>query len=177
MSNLITKTYTVNFARANSLPTHSQPYPQQANLQRPMGILIAGTWTTSLPMLAPSTSSPTLTLLASLAGIGLTMTGALQSNGWKHAPSRPPEAAHLILTALLTLLTLPATRPKSATPNQGLQTSTSSEPPQRSSLTSAPLMQYGQPCLQHPRRKCHRDNLIATKRNRQHWHLQPHCRH
>ena len=74
-------------------------------------------------------------------------------------------------------VTLPATRPKSATPNQGLQTSTSSEPPQRSSLTSAPLMQYGQPCLQHPRRKCHRDNLIATKRNRQHWHLQPHCRH
>ena len=93
--------------------------------------------------------------------VGILITGTRPSNGWRPAPSRPPEAAHLVLTASLTLPTLPAPPPKSATPNQGLPTSTSSEPPQRSSPTSAPLMPYGQPCLQHPHCKCRRDNLIT----------------
>ena len=77
----------------------------------------------------------------------------------------PLEAAHLDLQASLTLPTLPATPPKSATPNQGLPTSTSSEPSQLSLPTSAPLMPYGQPCLQHPHPKCRRDNFITGTRN------------
>ena len=97
------------------------------------------------------------------------MTEALPSFSWRPAPPPPPEAPYLNLSASLTLPTLPATPPKSATPNQGLPTSTSSEPPQRpalapattcplpdttnSSPTSAPSMLYGQPCCQHLHRQ------------------------
>ena len=158
--NLISNTCTVNAARATSLLANRRPYPQNENLQRSVRFLIAGTRTTSSPMLGPSTSlptSPTSTLLASLASMGFTMTEALPSIGWRPAP--PPH-----LTASLTLPTLSAPQPKSATPNQGLPTSTSSEPPQLSLPTPAPLMLYGQPCFQHPHRKCRRHNLITCTR-------------
>ena len=92
------------------------------------------------------------------------MKEALPSIGWRPAPPPPPEAAHLDYAASLTLPTLPATPPRSATPNQGLPTSTSSEPPQLSLPTPAPLMLYGQPCFQHPHRKCRRHNLITCTR-------------
>ena len=105
--------------------------------------------------------------------VGILITGTRPSNGWRPAPSRPPEAAHLVLTASLTLPTLPAPPPKSATPNQGLPTSTSSEPPQRSSPTSAPLMPYGQPCLQHPHCKCRRDTSSPACRKPHHRHQLP----
>lgn len=59
MSNLITDTCTINAARATSLPAHRRPYPRHENRQPRVGILIAGTRTTSLPTLVPSTSLPT----------------------------------------------------------------------------------------------------------------------
>ena len=65
------------------------------------------------------------------------MTEALPSISWRPALPPPPEAAHLYLQASLTLPTLPAPPPKSATPNQGLPTSTSSEPPHRPVPASA----------------------------------------
>ena len=168
-----------------ALPTYRKSTPLHEFRQCHMDSLIAGRRTTSSQILALSSSLPTLpiaTLPALLAGIGFTMTEALPSISWRPALPPPPEAAHLVLTASLTLPTLPApppeaahldlqasltlptlpaTLPKSATPNQGLPTSTSSEPPQRSSPTSAPLMPHGQPCLQHPHSKCRRDNLIT----------------
>ena len=111
-----------------------------------------------------SPTLPTLVLPASLTGIGFTMKEAMLSIGWRPDPPPPPDAAHLDYAASLTLPTLPATPPKSATPNQGLPTSTSSEPPQLSLPTPAPLMPYGQPCFQHPHRKCRRHNLITCTR-------------
>ena len=108
-----------------------------------------------------SPTLPTLVLPASLTGIGFTMREAMLSIGWRPDPPPPPEAAHLDYAASLTLPTLPATPPRSATPNQGLPTSTSSELPQRSSPTSAPSMPYGRPFRQHRHRHRRRDKIIA----------------
>ena len=144
INNLIADAWTVNTVWVTALPAHRQPYLQHENLQHGVGIPIAGTRATSSPMLVPLSSSPTSptpTLPASLAGKGFTMTEALPSIGWRPAPPLPLKAAHLDLSASLTLPTLPVTPPKSATPNQGLPTSTSSELPQRSPPTSAPSMQ------------------------------------
>ena len=168
ISNLIADAWRVNAVWVTALPTYRESTSLHEFRQRRMGSLIAGRRTTSSQILALSSSLPTLpiaTLPASLAGIGFTMTEALPSISWRPTLPPPPEEAHLDLQASLTLPTLPATPPKSATPNQGLPTSTSSEPSQRSLPTSAPLMPYGQPCLQHPHPKCRRDNLITGTRN------------
>ena len=145
INNLITNICTINAVWTTSLPVHRQSTPLHEFRQRRMGSLIAGTRTTSSQTLAPSTLLPTLssppaparhgptspvspksptlpiaTLPALLAGIGFTMTEALPSISWRPAPPPPLEAAHLDLQASLTLPTL------SASPNQGLTTSTSS---------------------------------------------------
>ena len=186
INNLITNICTINAVWATSLPVHRQSTPLHEFRQRRMGSLIAGTRTTSSQTLAPSTLLPTLsslpapakhgptspaspksptlpiaTLPALLAGIGFTMTEALPSISWRPALTLPMEAAHIDLQASLTLPTLPATPPKSATPNQGLPASTSSELPQRSLPTSAPSMPYGRSHRQHLHHHRRRDKIIA----------------
>ena len=126
ISNLIADALTVNAVWVTAMPVYRQSTPLHEFRQQRMGSLFSGTLTTSSPTLALSTSSPTLaaspisTLLALLAGIGFTKTEALPSISWRPTPPPPPEAAHLDLQASLTLPTL------SASPNQGLTTSTSS---------------------------------------------------